>query len=233
MTRKVLLIDHPVGKRDDRASRMLSERGFEIHWVSPGRGDSLPDPQSADFAAAVVYGGPESANDGENAPYIAEEIDWVGRWVAAEKPYLGICLGAQILARSLGAEVAGHPQGTHEIGYVEIRPAPAADGFMSDPMHVYQWHKEGFELPGGAELLATGAVFPNQAYRLGDRIYGIQFHPEVTPEISRRWIQDAAHRLAEPGAHPAERQVADSAQHDQPLEDWFGGFLDGWLKEQK
>lgn len=230
MARRVLLIDHPVGKRDDRASRMLSERGFEVQWVSPGRGDSLPDPGAAsDAVAAIVYGGPESANDGEAAPYIAEEIDWVGRWVAAEKPYLGICLGAQILARSLGATVSRHPDGAHEIGYAEIRPTAAADGFLQEPMHVYQWHKEGFELPGGAELLATGSVFPNQAYRLGSKIYGIQFHPEVTPEISRRWLTDAAHMLTEPGAHSAERQMADSRLHDAPLEDWLGGFLDRWL----
>ncbi len=234
MPRKVILIDHPVGKRDDRASRMISERGFEIQWISPGRGDALPDPSKlSDVAAAVVYGGPESANDGDSAPYIAEEIDWVGRWVAAEKPYLGICLGAQLLAKSLGAKVSMHPERTHEIGYVEIKPTAAANGFLNAPMHVYQWHKEGFELPGGAELLATGSVFPNQAYRLSEKIYGIQFHPEVTTEISQRWITDAAHMLAEPGAHSAERQNADSRQHDAPLEDWLGGFLDNWLGERK
>ncbi|WP_282607234.1 hypothetical protein [Pelagibius sp. Alg239-R121] len=231
MTKKIILIDHPVGKRDDRASRMLSERGYEVHWVSPGRGDSLPDPAAiSDYVGAVVYGGPESANDDRETPYIAQEIDWVGRWVAAEKPYLGICLGAQLLARSLGAKVSRHPEGAHEIGYVEVQPTQAANGFLGAPLHVYQWHKEGFELPEGAELLVSGSVFPNQAYRLSENIYGIQFHPEVTPEISQRWIKEAGHMLVEPGAHSAERQIADSKRHDAPLEDWLGGFLDQWLK---
>lgn len=234
MPRKVLLIDHPVGKRDDRASRMLAERGYEVQWCSPGRGDSLPDPVNGpDFAAAVVYGGPESANDGENAPYIAEEIDWVGRWAASEKPYLGICLGAQLLARSLGASVSRHPEGRHEIGFVEIKPTAASNGFLGEPLHVYQWHKEGFEIPEGAERLASGQVFPNQAYRLGEKIYGIQFHPEVTPEISQRWISEAGHMLVEPGAHSAERQMADSKLHNARLEDWLGGFLDRWLPEER
>jgi GMP synthase (glutamine-hydrolysing) len=230
VTRKILLIDHPVGRRDDRASRILSERGFEVCWVSPGRGDRLPEPQTfQNYAAAVVFGGPESANDSEKTPYIADEIDWIGRWVSAERPYLGICLGAQLLARSLGAEVSRHPEGACEIGYVEIAPTALANGFLSDPLHVYQWHNEGFELPEGAELLATGPVFPNQAYRLGEKIYGVQFHPEVTPEVSRRWIVDAGHMLVEPGAHSAERQIADSKLHDAPIERWFDGFLDVWL----
>ncbi|MEE8144937.1 MAG: GMP synthase [Kiloniellales bacterium] len=228
MSRTVLLIDHPVGQRDDRASRMLAERGYALHWCSPGKGDSLPDPRD-DFCAAVVYGGPESANDGEDKPYIRQEIDWIEKWLAAERPFLGICLGAQMLARALGAPVSLHPDGLYEIGYVPVKPTDSANGFLDEGLHVYHWHKEGFEVPDGAELLALGPTFPNQAFRYGPRIYGIQFHPEVTARVLTRWIREAGHMLVEPGAHSAERQLADTKRFDAPMSRWLDRFFDGWL----
>ena len=95
--------------------------------------------------------------------------------------------------------------------------------------HVYQWHKEGFDVPDGAELLARGPTFPNQAYRYGRNAYGIQFHPEVTAKVLLRWIEEAGHMLDEPGAHAAARQRADAARYDQPMVQWLDGFFDTWL----
>lgn len=228
MKQTILLIDHPVGKRDDRASKMLQEMGYAIEWCSPGKGDSLPSAE-ADYKAAVVYGGAESVNDAESKDYIRSEIDWIGAWAESGRPFLGICLGGQMLARALGAPVARHGDGLHEIGYVRIDPAPASDGFLGEAMHVYQWHNEGFELPSSAELLASGPVFPNQAFRYGDKAYAIQFHPEVSEAVMARWLRDAAHMLEEPGAHARDRQLADAARYDEPLEAWLRSFLERWL----
>jgi GMP synthase (glutamine-hydrolysing) len=225
--RTVLLIDHPVGKRDDRASRMLAERGYALDWRCPGRGDPLPVADNREHCAVIVYGGPESAND--DTPYLRQELDWIEAWVGRSRPFLGICLGAQLLARTLGARVTRHCDGLHEIGYVPIAPAPASDGFLAGEMHVYHWHKEGFELPDGAELLAVGPTFPNQAYRYGDQAYGIQFHPEVTGQVMARWCAEAAHMLEAPGAQDAERQVAAAKRFDAPMERWLDGFFDLWL----
>ncbi len=228
MKPSILLIDHAVGQRDDRASARLREMGYRTEWCSPSKGDTLP-PVENGHAAVIVYGGAESANDVDSLAHVREEIDWIGRWVETGRPYLGICLGSQLLARALGAKVSRHAEGIHEIGYVQIEPTPAAGGFMDAPMHVYHWHNEGFEVPESAELLASGPVFPNQAFRYGDRAYGIQFHPEVSPEVMQRWLTEAAYMLDEPGAHPKEAQLADSARFDAPMEAWLYRFLDRWL----
>ena len=228
MKPSVVLIDHPVGQRDDRASQMLAERGFALEWCCPGKGDSLPRP-GPQHVGAVVYGGTENLSEDEDRPYIRQELDWIGRWVGQDLPFLGICLGGQLLARALGARVAPHPEALHEIGYYPIAPAPAVNGFLSGPMHVYQWHKEGFELPPDAALLASGETFPNQAFRYGARAYGIQFHPEVSPPVMRRWLTEASAHLDRPGAHSPDQQIADAARFDAAMAAWLAGFLDRWL----
>jgi GMP synthase (glutamine-hydrolysing) len=229
MTKTVVLVTQYAGERDDRASRLLGAHGYRLQWVCPKEGEELPDP-GPDHAGAVVYGGPESVNDADKLDYLRREIDWTARWIAAEKPFFGICLGGQILARALGAEVARHPEGEHQIGFVEIEPTPASNGFLAGPMHVYHWHNEGFEVPAGGELLASGPAFPNQAYRYGRSAYGIQFHPEATPDIFARWIEQSGHMLDCPGAHPAERQKADGARYDPAMGAWLEGFLARWIK---
>lgn len=224
----VLLIDHPVSRRDDRASAQLAAMGYRLEWCCPGRGDRLPPPNS-DYAAVVCYGGVESVNDTAIRPYIRDEIEWIGRWVDNGGRYFGICLGGQLLASALGARVARHREGLHEIGYVRIEPTAGANGFLGGPMYVYHWHNEGFEVPASAALLATGPVFPNQAFRYGDKAYGIQFHPEVGREVMQRWLVEAAHMLAEPGAQCGEQQLADCTLYDAAMAAWLRQFLIRWM----
>jgi len=231
MTKKtIILIDHPVSQRDDRASTRLAAMGYHVEWCCPGRGEPLPEPGSQHLAA-VVYGGAESANDDAAAPHIAAELKWIDGWLDTGKPYLGFCLGSQLLARVLGARVAPHPEGWYEIGYVPVKATPAADGLSVGLSHVYHWHKEGFEMPAGAELLFEGPVFPNQAFRYGRNAYGLQFHPEVGVASISRWLREAAHMLDNPNAHKAERQLADAAKYDAALEAWLDRFLERWIMD--
>ena len=224
----IVLIDHPVGKRDDRASASLERRGYRCEWCCPGDGDALPELRD-DHLAALAYGGPESVNDLETYDYLRDEIDWIEQWLAKDKAFLGICLGGQLLARACGAKVSRHEEELHEIGYIEIDPAPRSNGFLPGPLHVYHWHNEGFDIPAGAERLAVGQTFPNQAYRLDSKVYGLQFHPEVTIEVMNRWIGEASHMLDRPGAHEPDRQRADAQRYNAAMGDWLESFLDDWL----
>jgi GMP synthase (glutamine-hydrolysing) len=224
----VLLIQHMDDGRDDRVATHLSRRGFALEWCNPAGGDPLPEPSDR-YAAAVVYGGIQSVNDAERLAYLRAELDWIQRWIAADRPYLGLCLGGQLLARAMGARIAPHPEGLHEIGFVRVEPTEQGRRYLQAPLHVYQWHQEGFERPDGAELLATGQVFPNQAFRVGRRAFGLQFHPEATARMRGEWFEASGHMLSAPGAHPRRRQEADAARFDAPMEAWLKGLLDGHL----
>lgn len=224
----VILIDQPIGQRDDRASKYLAEQGYQIQWCSPGKGEVLPAP-GPEHVGVMVYGGAESANDDREKPYLREELGYIETWLETGKPFLGFCLGAQLLSRVLGGRVDPHPEGLYEIGYVPVAATPAADGFLDGVSHVYHWHHEGFTVPAGAELLAEGPVFPNQAFRYGANAYGLQFHPEIPVPVMTRWMTKAEHQLAQPNAHSKERQLADAARYDGLLETWMRQFLDRWI----
>lgn len=227
--RTVLMIRHMRARSRDRVASGLTRRGLLVEWCCPAEGQSLPPADPERFAAVVVYGGAQSAND--DSHYIPAEIRWIEQWLKYEAPLFGICLGGQLLARALGGTVGPHPDDVHEIGYHPIRPTPAAGGFLAADLHVYQWHGEGFTVPDGSTLLAAGDAFPNQAFRFQRAIYGIQFHPEVTPDIVRKWFDEAGDHLDRKGAHSITRQLADMERFDMDSRDWLEQFLDRWITE--
>ena len=163
MSDKVLLIVHQLHSNPGRVAAKLAARGLKIDLRRVACGDPLPE-TLADHVGAVIFGGPMSANDDSILPIIKAELEWLKIPLEEEKPFLGICLGAQLLARHLGAEVAPHCEGWHEIGYYRIRATEAGRAVFPETQHFYQWHGEGFELPCNAELLAEGEYFPNQAF---------------------------------------------------------------------
>lgn len=224
--RRVLVILHQAHSVPGRIGARLEQRGFRLDLRRPAVGEPIPE-SLAPYEAVVVFGGPQSANDPHD--YIRAEIDLIGRTLARDLPLLGVCLGAQLMAVQLGARVGGHEDGLVERGYYPLRPTPVGEKLLPWPSHVYHWHAEGFDLPKGAELLAEGDVFPNQAFRYGKRAYGLQFHPEVTQEMMCRWTTVGAERLCHPGAQPADAHHAGWAQYDPAVCRWLDGFLDAWI----
>ncbi len=229
MKRPVLLVLHRPQSSPGRVGRLLVQKGYTLDLRRPPLGEPLPS-SLEDHSGAVVFGGPMSANDAD--PWMREETDWIGVPLRERKPFLGICLGAQLLARHLGAPIQPRDDGQVEIGYWPIRPTALGRSLGPWPERVYHWHREGFGLAAGMEQLAVGEVFENQAVRYGSAAYGLQFHPEVSFQTMNRWAQSALHKLSAPGAQQLSLQRMQGSRHDRAGMAWLSGFLDRWLAPQ-
>jgi GMP synthase (glutamine-hydrolysing) len=223
--RPVLIVLHQENSTPGRVGNVLRTLGHRLDIRRPRFGDRLPETLDH-HAGAVIFGGPMSANDPDD--YVRNEIDWIEIPLREQRPYLGICLGAQMLAKQLGAPVAPHPEGQTQIGYYPIRPTAAGLALCPDwPDQVYHWHREGFELPAGTELLAEGDDFPVQAFRSGHG-FGLQFHPDVTYAMMRCWTTRG--KMDHPGARPPHLHFEGRAVHDVAERAWLKEFIDRWLK---
>jgi GMP synthase (glutamine-hydrolysing) len=148
--------------------------------------------EAGDYAGLVVLGGPMSANEPEKHPFLAETMDLIGEFTAKDRPVLGICLGAQIIARAFGGEV--YRMARLESGFynMDVTPEGRADPVFSAlgaDLTSFQNHFEAVRNIPGAVSLATGGACPIQAFRVGRAVYATQFHPEVTIDIVRDWIR--------------------------------------------
>jgi GMP synthase (glutamine-hydrolysing) len=229
MVRKILIIVHQPTSDPGLVGQILRTSGYELDIRCPSNAQQLPETMDS-HGGVIIFGGPMSANDSETLPFIRTELDWIPLALASGKPYLGICLGAQLLARVLGAQVRPHADGLREIGYFPITPTPEGGAYFDEPLYVYHWHREGFELPPGAIKLAAGDVFPNQAFCYGKAAYGVQFHPEMTREILDKWTtQGAAIILAHPEAQSREQQFNKHGLYAIAIEQWLKRFLSLWL----
>lgn len=202
---RVLVLQHiacePPGVFED----VLHERGVELHRVELDEGEPLPGWRG--FDAIVAMGGPMSANDEAELPWLAEEKWLIGEAVRAGKPFWGVCLGVQLLAASLGAHV--YPGPAPEVGLLPVeltaegRADPVFSGLESD-LATLQWHGDTFDLPAGSVRLAGSPAYANQAFRF-ERAYGVQFHLEVSAEMAREWAEvpeyvDSLERTLGPGS---------------------------------
>lgn len=165
----------------------LQSAGIRIEYVDSCNG--WPAASELENAAGLVFmGGPMSAND--DLPWIPRELALIERAARACKPVLGICLGAQLVAKALGARVYRNPVkeiGWYPVYWTEAGLRDALLGGLSGPETVFHWHGETFDLPAGAEWLAYSEGCLHQAFRVGDSVYGFQFHLEVTPEMIADW----------------------------------------------
>ena len=145
-----------------------------------------------DYGGLIVMGGTMSVNDFAKFPFLVDEIDLINKWLETGKPLLGICLGAQLMAKALGenVQVGKKP----EIGWVKIHFTKDGASDMifrhvAPEITVFEWHYDTFDLPQGTDRLAYSALYQNQAFRLGKNAYALQFHPEVDEDLIHDWIE--------------------------------------------
>ena len=232
MKTALFILHQQTSEAGDIANK-LKIRGFNFEISRPSLGDSLPTNLN-NYSAIVVFGGPMSAND--NNEFMKKEIDWIGQVLQSEVPFLGICLGAQILVKYLGCKVEKNLNEFSEIGFYKIQPTENGIKMFQSQDVFYQFHTEGFELPSGCELLAKGDIFTNQAFRYKN-CYGLQFHPEVNIYLHLKWLFlvliKKPHILFKNGAQNIFYQLWLRIKYNSSISRWLDNFLDNYLlKEQ-
>ena len=215
----ILTILHQESSTPGRVGQILQARGHRLAIRRPALGDALPRDLSA-FGGLVVFGGPMSANDPD--PYIAAETDLLARALDGNVPTLAICLGAQMLVCALGGTVGPRGENWAEIGWYPLRATSAGkESGLPWPSHVYQWHREGFDLPSGATCLASSDAYPTQAFSIGSAL-AVQFHAELTLAMMCRWTVKGAHCFQFPGARGGRHaHLQGRLRHDGPLRYWL------------
>lgn len=222
---RIVLIRHGDDPDDDRVVTYFRSKGLEPEIRRPFKGEALGAPDSS-VIASVVYGGPFNVFEEEKYPFLHDENRWIEACLGRAIPLLGICQGAQSIAHVLGAPVGPKPGEPCEFGYYEIAPTVAGRAYFPPSLVVAEAHFHEFQIPHGADLLASSAQFPNQAFRYGDKAFGLQFHPEVTAAIFRRWQASPWALYGKEGAQTRARQDELMARHDLAQHYWFMAFLD-------
>jgi len=220
--RRVVLVRHAEEPGDDHAQTALAAKGHAIKTVMPFKGEPI---DLDDVDGAVIYGGPFNVFDTDRYPFLDDEARLIEHCLAQGLPLLGICQGAQQIAWHLGADVGPVASGIREFGYFEITPTAGAGDFLDRPLFVPQNHFHTFALPAGAVHLASSETFPNQAFRVGDTTYALQFHAEQGPTGFRRWQDKQGAPFGTLGAQDRAHQDKLMEAHHEAQLAWFSGFV--------
>lgn len=194
--KSILVLQHVAHEPLGTLHALIRSAGFRIRYVNYSR-EPDADVDMTRYDGLIVLGGPMGVYEADKHPHVLREIELVRAAMAEDKPVLGICLGAQIIAHALGAPVAPLP--VKEVGWYSVQLTE--DG-LQDPMlsqlapeeRIFQWHRDGFALPEGAVRLASSAACAQQAFRVGHNVYALQFHLEVDAAMVDRWLDLPAHQ---------------------------------------
>ncbi|MGD1878505.1 MAG: glutamine amidotransferase [Kiloniellaceae bacterium] len=211
----------------------LEAAGYRLRYLDVGQEggkQELADlpPQRDDLV--IVLGGPIGVYEDDSYPFLADEIAFLERRLAANAPLMGICLGAQLIARAAGARV--YPSGMKEIGFAAITLTEAGTAsclapFAKAPLTLH-WHGDTFDLPEGAELLASTEACRNQAFALGRNVIGFQFHPEADCSAIEQWLVGHTVELNAAGIDIAKLRE-DAGRYRRELADKAAATLTAWL----
>ena len=216
-----LLIRHSGDPPDDRVVSWFETAGIPHRIIRPYRGETDALNQAGSVVASVIYGGPFGIDRIGDHPFLADEARWIETCLHRGIPLLGICQGAQQIAHVLGATVGPRPDEFTEFGYYDVHATHEGRDLFPERLKVCQNHFHGFSLAGDMVRLAGSEAFPNQAFRAGDRVYGFQFHAEVTPDGFRRWQDAPWARFDAPGAQGRAEQNRAQALAEPQQGAWF------------
>ncbi len=233
---RIVLIRHESDPDDDRIVTFLRGKTIQPQILRPFLGENLGKADSS-VVASVIYGGPFNVFDEERHKFLYDENRWIEDCLKRDIPLLGICQGAQSIARVLGAHAGPLPGDEHEFGYYPIAATKAGKSLFPDELVVAESHFHEFQIPDGGELLASSELFGQQAMKYGDSTFAFQFHAEVTPAGFGRWQHVNHNMYGKPGAQTREEQNAlmdkyDPTQHQwimQFQEKFFAGAIDAIL----
>jgi len=220
-----LIVVHQKRSSTGDVGLKLRNRGYKLDIRRPVLGEKLPDTMN-EHDMAVIYGGPPSAND--DTDYIKYEINWISNVLRDDKPFLGICLGAQMLAKNLGGEIKRSDDRSIEVGFYDLKPTGCGHQIFKHQKTFFQWHREGFRTPTDCEVLAEGDMFRENAFRYG-KAYGIQFHPEVNFKMHSMWLHYAGYMTKERGAQERYHQMNLRQKHAKKISMWLDTFIDNYL----
>src|ERR1035441_37870 len=231
-SRHALVLSHVAFEDLGTLEAPLRARGFEIESVV-GAEAKFPLPQANNCDLLVVLGGPIGVYDQQDYPFLIDEIACIRERLAARKPILGICLGAQLMAAALGAHVYPGLQGA-EIGWSPLQASPNVltpawfAPLLTPGVSVFHWHGDTFDLPPGALHLAKSEMYENQAFAIGYFALGLQFHPEVSAAGLESWYVGHASELHHAGIAAASLRRA-AREHAGVLEEAAAHFWKLWL----
>jgi GMP synthase (glutamine-hydrolysing) len=195
VSRRAIVLQHTPTEGPERVAVLLGQRGIPCETRALHAGEPVPS-DVADGELLIVMGGPMGVADAGSPryPFLAPEIALLRRLVAREAPVLGICLGSQLLAAGAGAAVYPNPRrevGWGSVDFLAVDREPALAGLRASEL-VLHWHGDTFDLPAGAVHLASTPVCRHQAFRLGQRQFGLQFHCELERETIATWVREDA-----------------------------------------
>ncbi len=205
--KEILILQHVASEGPGLIGEVALSKGFTLRTIRLYKGESVPRPPRH-FSALVVMGGPMGVYDEELYPYIGSELRLIEAAFKARVPVLGVCLGAQLMARAAGGKVFS--KGKKEIGFYKLRLTPGAEQdrlLMGLPQEfvVFQWHGDTFNIPEKAVNLASSEDFEHQLLKVGDNSYGLQFHIEVTEAMVSEFLLEGEEELrGAPYIKPAE-----------------------------
>jgi len=225
---------------EDMASftSVLQINGYQINYIEAADFALAPDDLALIDALSddllVVLGGPISVNDSSMFPFIEAEINLLKQRIAADKPTLGICLGAQLIARALGAAV--YPGDAKEIGWYDLTLTDAGEQsalryLNAEHCSMLHWHGETFDLPDDAVLLASSEAYKNQAFSYGCKVLALQFHPEVTQRSMEKWFVGHVGEIMQTDGVSVEQLRHDTHQYANQLEVQGELFFNSWLNQ--